>query len=103
MTPLNSSVDTEYIGSQTRLSSGDIQSLNKAYSCEGRISTYGGGNDQVGITHCFIMLASFIDTSFVHPTSYSVDLSQVLCFFFTGMRRNISWYNPIKWDIAMVY
>jgi hypothetical protein len=47
MTPLNSSVNTEYIGSQTRLSSGDIQSLNKAYSCEGRIATYGGGNDQV--------------------------------------------------------
>ncbi len=62
MTPLNSSVDTEYIGSQTRLSSGDIQSLNKAYSCEGRIATFGGGNDQVGVNHCFIMLANSIDT-----------------------------------------
>jgi hypothetical protein len=62
MTPLNSSVDTEYIGSQTRLSSGDIQSLNKAYSCEGRIATFGGGNDQVKVTHCFIKLANSIDT-----------------------------------------
>ena len=47
MTPLNSSVNTEYIGSQTRLSSGDIQSLNKAYSCAGRVYTNGGGNRQV--------------------------------------------------------
>jgi hypothetical protein len=82
MTPLNSSVDTEYIGSQTRLSSGDIQSLNKAYSCEGRVATYGGGNDQVEITHCFVMLANLIDTSFVHilhpPTGFK---PSILLFF----------------------
>jgi hypothetical protein len=82
MTPLNSSVDTEYIGSQTRLSSGDIQSLNKAYSCEGRVATFGGGNDQVGLTHCFIIFANFIDTSFVHILHPTAGFKPSIMFFF---------------------
>jgi hypothetical protein len=47
MIPLDTSVDTEYIGSQTKLSQGDIQTLSKSYSCAGRVATYGGGNAQV--------------------------------------------------------
>ncbi len=44
LTPLSSSVDTVAIGSQSKLSSGDIQALTKSYSCAGRVATNGGGN-----------------------------------------------------------
>jgi hypothetical protein len=44
LTPLSSSVDTVAIGSQSKLSSGDVQALTKSYSCAGRVATYGGGN-----------------------------------------------------------
>jgi hypothetical protein len=45
--PLSSSVNTAVLGCQAGLSSNDVQSLNKAYSCAGRVKTYGGGNMQV--------------------------------------------------------
>jgi hypothetical protein len=35
------------IGNQIRMSENDIKSLNKAYSCNGRVSTNGGGNFKV--------------------------------------------------------
>ncbi len=44
LTPLSSSVDTVAIGSQSKLSSGDVQALTKSYSCAGKVATYGGGN-----------------------------------------------------------
>jgi hypothetical protein len=47
MTPRDSTIKTATIGSQTSLSQYDIQSLNKAYSCKGRVPTYGGGFSQV--------------------------------------------------------
>ncbi len=45
--PRSSSVNTGAMGSQSRLSPNDIQSLNKAYSCAGRVYTNGGGNIEV--------------------------------------------------------
>ena len=45
--PLSSSVNTIAMGSQSGLSSNDVLSLNKAYSCAGRVATNGGGNSQV--------------------------------------------------------
>ncbi len=103
MTPLNSSVDTEYIGSQTRLSSGDIQSLNKAYSCEGRIATYGGGNDQVWNISLFYNVSKlywyFLCTSYI----LQLDLSQVLCFFSQGCGGTLAGTIPssgtLQWSI----
>jgi hypothetical protein len=47
MTPRDTTIKTATIGSQTSLSQYDIQSLNKAYSCTGRVPTYGGGFSQV--------------------------------------------------------
>jgi hypothetical protein len=47
--PLNSSVKISNIGSQAVLSPGDVLSLNKAYSCAGRVSTNGGGIQKVGV------------------------------------------------------
>jgi hypothetical protein len=46
--PLSSSVNTVYMGGQSGLSPNDVISLNKAYSCAGKVYTYGGGNIQVG-------------------------------------------------------
>ncbi len=48
LTPIDPSVVTVGIGSQSRLSPNDIKSLAKAYSCAGRVTTNGGGNAQVG-------------------------------------------------------
>jgi hypothetical protein len=45
--PVNSAISTGSIGSQNALSTNDIISLNKAYSCAGTTATYGGGNSQV--------------------------------------------------------
>jgi hypothetical protein len=45
--PRSSKVNTMAMGSQSGLSANDVQSLNKAYSCVGRVFTYGGGNLQV--------------------------------------------------------
>ncbi len=41
------STTKEAIGQRIRMSKNDIKSLNKAYSCRGKVSTYGGGNFQV--------------------------------------------------------
>jgi|688.fasta_scaffold156846_1 hypothetical protein len=48
--PLNPALNTYAIGSQSVLSQYDIQTLNKAYSCEGGVTTNGGGNYLVGHT-----------------------------------------------------
>jgi hypothetical protein len=72
MIPLDASVDTEYIGSQTKLSQGDIQTLSKSYSCAGRVATYGGGNAQVRF-----LLPLY--SPFLHLESSSVYFN-----FFTG-------------------
>jgi hypothetical protein len=45
--PLSSTVNIMAIGSQAGLSANDVLSLNKAYSCAGRVNTNGGGNLQV--------------------------------------------------------
>jgi len=59
LTPINPSVDTVVIGSQSRLSPNDIKSLAKAYSCAGRVTTNGGGNAQVGyLLYMHIVLAT---------------------------------------------
>jgi hypothetical protein len=42
--PLSSSVNIVTMGSQSGLSPNDVISLNKAYSCAGRVYTNGGGN-----------------------------------------------------------
>jgi hypothetical protein len=47
LTPRFSTVDTAAIGSQSKLSSGDVQSLSKSYSCAGRVATHGGGYAKV--------------------------------------------------------
>ncbi len=58
--PLNSSVNITNIGSQAVLSPNDVLYLNKAYSCAGRVSTYGGGIQKVGVSKkCLYFLASF--------------------------------------------
>ncbi len=41
---------TEVIGQRIKMSVGDIASLNKAYSCDGRKSTNEGGSFQVVYT-----------------------------------------------------
>ncbi len=40
-------MNTISMGSQSGLSPNDVISLNKAYSCAGRVYTNGGGNRQV--------------------------------------------------------
>jgi hypothetical protein len=40
---------TDQIGKVTKMNPMDIFSLNKAYSCEGTVLTYGGGSQQVHI------------------------------------------------------
>ncbi len=42
--------NTEVIGQRIKMSAGDIASLNKAYSCDGRKSTNEGGSFQVVYT-----------------------------------------------------
>jgi hypothetical protein len=44
--PLNQQI-IDGIGNQIRMSENDVNSLNKAYSCNGRVSTNGGGNFKV--------------------------------------------------------
>jgi hypothetical protein len=46
--PVSQSI-VDLIGLQTKMSENDIKSLNKAYSCVGRVSTKGGGNFKVFI------------------------------------------------------
>jgi len=59
--PKSSSVNTAAVGSQTVLSQYDIRSLNKAYSCAGRVATYGGGYSQVlHYSHLLYVLRLFI-------------------------------------------
>ncbi len=55
LTPLSSSVETVAIGSQSKLSSGDVQALTKSYSCAGRVATYGGGNALVSSIYKYIV------------------------------------------------
>jgi len=45
--PRNSSIIINNIGSQSRLSANDVRSLNRAYSCDGKIVTNGGGVQKV--------------------------------------------------------
>jgi hypothetical protein len=45
--PRSTSVNPAAVGSQSVLSQYDIQSLTRAYSCAGRVSTNGGGYSQV--------------------------------------------------------
>jgi hypothetical protein len=45
--PKDSTLATSNIGSQTYMSTNDVQSINKAYSCAGSVPTNGGGNEQV--------------------------------------------------------
>jgi Astacin (Peptidase family M12A) len=52
--PKDSTLSTNNIGSQTYMSTNDVQSLNKAYSCVGTVSTNGGGNVQVSVITVFI-------------------------------------------------
>ncbi len=50
LTPLpNLAVDRNNVGGQSKLSKSDVRSLAKAYSCAGRVATYGGGYAQVQI------------------------------------------------------
>jgi hypothetical protein len=44
---LEPGINEDDIGSQTQMSAKDIASLNKAYSCNRMVSTYGGGSFQV--------------------------------------------------------
>jgi hypothetical protein len=44
---IDSSIDVANIGAQSVMSKSDIESLNKAYSCDGKVPTYGGGNFKV--------------------------------------------------------
>jgi hypothetical protein len=44
---LEPGIDEDDIGRQTQMSDKDIASLNKAYSCNRMVSTYGGGSFQV--------------------------------------------------------
>jgi hypothetical protein len=44
---LESGIDENLIGRQTKMSANDIKSLNKAYSCNGIDPTNGGGSYQV--------------------------------------------------------
>jgi hypothetical protein len=46
---LDANVATDKIGKVTQMSAQDIYSLNRAYSCFGTVSTYGGGSQQVYI------------------------------------------------------
>ncbi len=43
-------IKEDLIGKATEMSKGDIHVLNKVYSCEGGVSTNGGGNQQVYCT-----------------------------------------------------
>jgi len=78
LTPLSSSVDTVAIGSQSKLSSGDVQALTKSYSCAGRVATFGGGNALVSFIHVYnsskiksyIYMFSTIFTVFLLGISY---------------------------------
>ncbi len=58
------------IGQRQGMSKSDILSLNKAYSCKGTVSTYGGGNFQV----------FFLGTYFIKPfISMSLYFLNSLC------------------------
>ncbi len=46
MVPLDQRI-IDGIGKQNKMSENDIKSLNRAYSCNGRVSTNGGGNFKV--------------------------------------------------------
>jgi len=47
--PLDSTVNTVNIGGRSSLSTNDIITVNKAYSCAATKPTNGGGYQQVGI------------------------------------------------------
>ncbi len=60
--PRSTSVNPAAVGSQSVLSQYDIQSLTRAYSCAGRVSTNAGGYSQVIID---------IHLTFIHSQIHS--------------------------------
>jgi hypothetical protein len=62
---LEHGLDEDDIGRQTQMSDKDIASLNKAYSCNRMVSTYGGGSFQV-ISSSSFKEVSIID---IYPRS----------------------------------
>jgi hypothetical protein len=44
---IDPSINVSNIGQQIKMSANDIKALNKAYSCNGIVSTNGGGNFKV--------------------------------------------------------
>ncbi len=94
MKPKDPRVDTNKIGFNTQLSSGDIQSLNKAYSCAGRVATYGGGNAQVRSIHVHHMNKLHCNTS-TNILIVTVEIMHSILFVFIyllGMSRGAAEY-----------
>ncbi len=47
---IDPSINVSNIGQQIKMSANDIVALNRAYSCNGTVPTYGGGNFKVVYT-----------------------------------------------------